>query len=231
MMSGARYGLYFAPEDGTALARLGWQWLGRQPGERELRSLPSVGLDSARQAEMVADARRYGFHATLKPPFRLADPGRRDELWAMAGDFAAGRKPFVEPPFVLDELDGFLALRPSGPSAALAALAGDCIRQFDRLRAPATPAERQKRLAAPLTERQRRHVDAWGYPYVFEDFRLHLTLTCRLDRDERASCRALLQDLFAPALAEPVAFQSLCIFEQPAADAPFILAARFPFGG
>jgi putative phosphonate metabolism protein len=222
-MSEPRYALYFAPEDDSALARFGWEWLGRRPDGGEL---PPGQDDPA----IVAEARRYGFHATLKPPFRLAAGSDRQALCAAAADFAAARCGFTEPPLAVGELDGFLALRPSRVSPAIAALAGDCVREFDRFRAPAGAEERSRRLAAPLTARQRQHVEAWGYPYVFEDFRFHLTLTCRLDEDERAACRALLHQRAATALAEPVAFRSLCLFEQATTAAPFILHRRFPFG-
>jgi putative phosphonate metabolism protein len=224
-MSGARYALYFAPEEGSALARFGWGWLGRAPESPELLPLP------AHRAALVAEPRRYGFHGTLKPPFRLAEGTSRDELVKAAQAFAGRQRPFVEPPCVLAELHGFLALRPSLPSLSIAALADDCVRQFDRFRAPAGAEERRKRLAAPLTERQRGYVEAWGYPYVFEEFRLHLTLTCRLDDAARAACRAVLEPLAAEALAEPLVFRSLCLFEQAGTDAPFVLAARFPFAG
>jgi putative phosphonate metabolism protein len=230
-MGKARYGLYFAPEDDTALARFGWRWLGRQPGSPALLTLPETALEPNRQAEVVADARRYGFHATLKPPFFLAEDVSRHDLRVAAQAFATGRRPFVDAPFALAELHGFVAIRPPQPSAAIATLADDCVRHFDRFRAPATDEERRRRLAHPLTERQKHHVDAWGYPYVFEDFRFHLTLTCRLDDAERALYGTVLADLAGPVLAEPVAFRSLCLFEQATNEAPFVLAQRFPFGG
>lgn len=230
-MTGARYALYFSPEDDSALARFGWDWLGRRPGDPALLPLPEVGLDPVRQAAVVADARRYGFHATLKPPFRLADGSSPQELYAAAEAFARHRAPFAEPPFVLAELHGFLAMRPAPLSPAIAALADDCVRHFDRFRVPAGPEERRKRLAQSLTERQKRYVEVWGYPYVFEEFRFHMTLTCRLDEAERAAYRAVLRGLAGAAQAEPVAFDSLCLFEQTRAEAPFVLARRFAFGG
>jgi len=223
-MKAPRYALYFAPEDDSALARFGWDWLGRRPDGTALAEA------EPHRAAMVAEARRYGFHATLKPPFRLAAGSDLPALRAAAAEFAATRRPFTEPPLAVAELGGFLALRPSRASAAIAGLAEDCVREFDRFRAPAGAEELRKRLAAPLTARQRRQVESWGYPYVFEDFRFHLTLTCRLNANERATCRTLLQQRAAAALAEPVAFRSLCLFEQESAAQPFILLDRYRFG-
>ncbi|HYG90643.1 MAG TPA: DUF1045 domain-containing protein [Azospirillum sp.] len=230
-MVGRRFALYFAPENGSVLDEFGWRWLGRRPDSAELGPLPAVGLDPDRQAGLVADARRYGFHATLKAPFRLGEGMDDASLRDAAAAFARQRRPFVEPPFVLKDLHGFLALRPRQPSAALDELAGDCVRAFDRFRAPSTTAERQKRLAAPLTDRQKELLDTWGYPYVFDQFRFHLTMTRPLHDDERAGVRNLLERLSAPVLREPVEVRSLCLFEQAAPGTPFVLAARFPFGG
>lgn len=224
-MDGRRFALYFAPEDGTALAEFGWEWLGRLPQSTDLRPLPPL------QADMVADARRYGFHATLKPPFRLAEGITVDALVAAVEAFARQRRPFTEPPFRLDQLDGFLAMLPSVPSAAIAELAADCVRGLDCFRAPADADERRKRLSAPLSERQREMVAAWGYPYVLDQFRFHLTLTRRLDAAESDTVRNVVAQRAALALAEPVVFRSLCLFEQPGAGQPFTVSARFPFGG
>ena len=225
-MSAPRYALYFAPEDDSALARFGWGWLGRRPEHPDLLPLPAAAGDPA----IVAAARLYGFHATLKPPFRLADGADAPALCAELQAFAAARPRFTEPPLVVGEVDGFLALRPAQDSAAITDLADACVRHFNSFRAPAGAEERRQRLAAPLSPRQRRHVDTWGYPYVFEDFRFHMTLTCRLDDIKRVAYRALLEQAAGPVLAEPVAFQSLCLFEQAAAGEPFTLRRRFPFG-
>lgn len=226
-----RFALYFAPEDGTALARFGWWWLARRPDRPEPEPLPSIGLDPAAQAELIADAQRYGFHATLKAPFRLAGGADVAALHEAAAAFARAQRPFTEPPLALQELHGFLALRPGQPSQAIEDLAAGCVRAFERFRAPPTEAERWRRLAGGLSDRQKDLYAAWGYPYVFEQFRFHMTLTRVLPDTERAAMRDLLADLSADARAEPVEFRSLCLFEQAGPEAPFVLTARYPFGG
>ena len=67
-----RQAIYFAPPAGSPLARFGAAWLGWDPeAGAEVEGLPVAGLPLPREA-LVAAPRRYGFHATLKPPFRLA---------------------------------------------------------------------------------------------------------------------------------------------------------------
>jgi putative phosphonate metabolism protein len=230
-VSAARLAVYFAPAPGSALAAFGRAWLGRD-AERgtavEHPRLPGLGAD--RLAAMTAEPRRYGFHGTLKAPFALAPGASREAAGAAADALARAWAPFDAPPLVLRSFDGFLALMPASPSPRLDALAADCVRHLDPLRAPLTEADRARR-PAMLTERQRLHLEKWGYPWVMEDFRFHLTLTTRLETDERQRVEAAVAPLVAPFAARPLRVDAICLFEQPDRDAPFVLAARYPLGG
>src|SRR6516165_5896254 len=90
----------------------------------------------------------------------------------------------------------FIAVVAAAPSMALDRLAADGVMAFDRFRRPLTAHERGQRLGAGLSQRQIENLDRWGYPYVFEDFRFHLTLTGPIDADRRGSVLALLQARF-----------------------------------
>ncbi len=218
-----RYAVYFAPEQGTALDRFGWAWLGRMPDS------PEHGAPSCPELEpLIAAPRAYGFHATLKPPFRLADGRGRDDLVGALRDFAARRSAFVCAPLDMQPLDGFLALRPSAPASRLDELAADCVRAFEPFRAPPSEDELARRLGAGLTPRQREYLARWGYPFVFEEFRFHMTLTGRLDDGQRQAVEALARPLLQPVLHEPLLVRSVCLFEQEP-GAPFLLAERFVF--
>jgi len=225
-----RYAIYFTPPDDSALARFGWWWLGRSP-EDAAGTLPDLGLDRGWQAQMTADARSYGFHATLKPPFHLASGRSAAELRQALTDFTANYAGFRTEPLELADLKDFLALRPAGDSRAIDDLAAACVEHFDRFRAPPSEAELQRRLAAPLTDRHKALLARWGYPYVFDQFRFHMTLTCRLPAAERSQLRSLLTAPLAPVLAEPVAFAGLTLFEQAGPGQPFLRTGVFPFGG
>lgn len=226
-----RFAVYFAPEQDSSLDRLGRGWLERDP-RQPLLNLPAPlsGLDPVRRQELVFEPRHYGFHATLKPPMRLAPGLSRDRLAAAVAGLAGDRRPFVAPPLHLAELDGFLALRPVQAAPALDRLAEDCLRRFEPFRAPISADERAKRLRRPLTERQRVLLDQWGYPYVLDQYRFHMTLTGRIDQpEERRRVFELLRPLVAEVEGEPLAVSSVCLFEQSAPGQPFVLAERFPF--
>lgn len=230
-MSGSRYAIFYAPEGGTALANFGWPWLGRVPERAEDASFPPELAADADHAARVSEPRLYGLHATLKPPFRLAaDCWRADLLDAMR-QFCQIHPPVEAPPLALGEIGGFIALRPSAPSQALNSLATDCVREFERFRAPLTAEDIAKRAARGLTPRQRELLDRYGYPYVMDEFRFHVTLTGRLEDAERWRVLSLLRPRVRAVEVEPLQIHSLSLFEQPELGARFVLAARIPFSG
>jgi Protein of unknown function (DUF1045) len=83
---------------------------------------------------------------------------------------------------------------------------------------------------SPLSERQIAHLDAWGYPHVFEDFRYHMTLTGSLPAERREPVRAALAERYA-ALAEPFRLDALVVFRQVSRDERFTILGRFACGG
>lgn len=223
-MTPYRLALYWAPEADDPLHAAGSSWLGRDAATGAVLPQPSLpGLDLA---EATADPRGYGLHATLKPPFRLANgfAAARDATAALAARIA----PFELPPLAVHDLDGFLALRETAPCHALHAFADACVEALDAHRAPATEAEIARRRPERLPPRQRAHLDRWGYPYVFEEWRFHVTLTRRLKPEEKAvilpAVTAHLGD--APGLARRVG--AISLFVQPAPGAPFTIAERLP---
>lgn len=228
-----RFALYTAPPADDPLHDWAAEWLGRDPESgADFPPAPAAGLPPARIADLTADPRLYGFHGTLKPPFRLANDCDEGQLIMALEQFTAARAPVNAPPLKVAALGNFLALRPSASCAALEALAADCVMQFDRFRAPLSEAELAKRRKSPLTDRQEQYLQAWGYPYVLEEFRLHFTLTGPI-RDE-AERRALLQHLAAetaPLTQDDYVAEELCLFVQPQPGEAFRIAGRYRFSG
>lgn len=230
MEEGHRVAIYWAPARGTPLARFGAGVLGRDAATGAAMPQPAIpGLEPETVTALTAAPRRYGFHATLKAPFRLAPGSDPAALHAAVARFAAAREPVAAPPLVLEALGRFLALVPAAPAPALDALAAACVEHFDRFRAPPTPEEIARHRPDTLSPRERRHLERWGYPYVFDDFRFHLTLAGPMDEAEQATMAAALAPRAARFRETPLLIDALSVFEQPAPDRPFIITARYPF--
>lgn len=197
-----RYALYYAPPAGE-FATCAARWLGRDD--------PPI---AAGLWPLTAKARRYGFHATLKAPFRLAQGATRAALQDQMAQFAAQTAPVVLDGLHLADLDGFLALIPQGDAAPLNAFAARVVQQFDPLRAPLTSADIARRQPDRLSARQRALLDRWGYPFVLDEFRFHMTLTDQLDPDQAAWVRPLAQATFAPFTGRRLAIAALSLFAE-----------------
>lgn len=231
--SAPRYALYYAPRPGEGLAVAAGQWLGRDPETGQARALrPAPGIAMERLTRITGEPRLYGFHGTLKAPIVLADGASEGDFLDAVGKFAAGGRAFVVPALELAELSGFLALVPAARCEALHDLADRCVVEFDEFRRPAGAAELARRRTAGLTPRQDELLVRWGYPYVLEQWRFHLTLTARLpDAAEREQVAALLRQRFAGFIERSLPVSDLCIFRQSRRGQPFVVLARFRLGG
>ncbi len=223
-----RYAIYYAPAPGSVLDRFGASLLGYDAyGGDDLPFPDEVALARPDWREVTQDPRKYGFHATLKAPMALA-PGRTEaELMAACASFAATALtiPMIEP--VVDSISGFIAVMPARPSAELLQFAADVTREFDSFRAPLTPQDRARRNPAKLTPRQCEYLDRWGYPYVMEEFRFHMTLTGRLDPARREPVMAMLKDRFSAIGIETLAIDRIALFRQDQPDSRFRIMGHY----
>ena len=226
-----RYAIYFTPDRNDPLTHVAASWLGRDPFTNAHPTPPAVAqLTPAEIAYHTASARRYGFHATLKAPFHLAENTTEAELEQTVGAFAAQAEPFVLPTLAPTRLDGFLALTPQGPSPQLDRFAGDVVTHFDRFRAPLSEADVKRRNPEALKPDQFRNLMQWGYPYVFESFRFHMTLTGRVSEQDLSRVRAAVDTVFGPVLERPVAIDGLALFVEPEPGAPFLVKSWHGLG-
>jgi len=222
-----RVAVYWAPRVDDPLHALGSSWLGRDAETGAALPQPSLpGLDIA---EITSDARGYGLHATLKPPFHLATSWEALREDALA--FAARTRPLALPPLRLAEHHGFLALLESEKSAELQAFCDECVTALDAHRAPPTEAEIARRRPERMTERQREYLHRWGYHYVFGQWWFHVTLSRRLTPAERDVVQPALAKHLGAVPAEPRQVTELCLFTQSAPGAPFLAAERLPLRG
>ena len=194
-----RYAIYYTPTQGTPLAEFGANWLGWDSATGTSRAHPDMGeLDVA---QITETPRKYGFHGTIKPPFRLAEGMTAQALAAAVAALCADAAPETLEGLELARLGRFLALVPSGNADALGALAARAVQELDAFRAAPNDAELAKRRAARLNAAQEAHLMRWGYPYVLDQFRFHLTLSGPLE--EQVATRA------QTALATPLATLNL----------------------
>jgi hypothetical protein len=220
----ARVAIYFTPPRDHALTRMAADWLGRDAftsADRCSDVFHSFG-------NVTKGPRRYGFHATLKAPFRLRDGlGLCDVENALAS--------FVETtlrcnigPLRVAQLGEAFALVPTHPNPWLRALASRIVAEFDHFRAPMTSEEFHRRLSDPLDEVETTNLVQWGYPYVFDRFQFHMTLATAVPSDQAHAVRDCLEGNFGPLLAETYSLDALSLFVQQRPTEAFFVHSSFP---
>lgn len=225
-----RFAVFWAPPRGSAMARFGASWLGWDAEVGELAPHPDVPHLPVPVAEITATPRRYGFHGTLKPPFRLREDTDFAQLDQAAAALAAHIAPFKAPALAPAHIGAFVALVSSARCPDLEGLAANCVRQLDRFRAPPGDTELARRQAHGLSARQEEHLLRWGYPYVLDQFRFHLTLTGALDREDSDEIFGVLAGLTAPFCAAELPVTELCIFGE-GETGHFHIIRRYAFTG
>ncbi len=225
----SRYAIYYTPEK-SPLAAFGASWLGWDALEGRLVPHPEVRGLPKPVAELTRTPRKYGFHGTLKPPFRLAASTDEAGLRASVAALAAQMAPVVLQGLELAHLGSFLALTPQGDAAALAALAGRVVQELDPFRAPPGEEELTRRRQSGLSARQEELLLRWGYPYVLDQFRFHLTLTGRLEPAELAAVEAALRPVITPLLPSPYVIGDLTLLGEDKAG-HFHQIARYALTG
>ena len=219
----ARYAIYFAPDNRSPWWNFGAHWLGRDEHDNAPLAQPLLpGLAPEMFEAITAEPRRYGFHATLKAPFRLSADHQESDLVARLNQLARTLVPAVMSPMRVCMLNNFVALLPQASLEPLDIIAAACVTELDDLRAPLLPAELARRSLAKLDSREAELLACYGYPYVLDRFRLHMTLTGPVD----SAIAGLVMDAVSPkvdALNQLVLLQldRLCLFVERSPGAAF----------
>lgn len=226
-----RFAVYLAPAPDSAWWKAGSSWLGRDAVTDQALSQPLIpGVSMSMQQRLTAAPRRYGWHATLKAPFALADDADAVMLKGRLTALCRERRPF---PLSLRValLDDFLALVPDGDTRDIDALARSCVSHLHALAAPLSPAELARRRAAGLTPEEDKLLVRWGYPYVMDQFRLHFSLTGSLRDvapDTIDALKAAAEQWFAP--LAPMHVDAVSLFVEPTKGADFLFTERMELG-
>jgi putative phosphonate metabolism protein len=223
-----RYAIYFAPPHGADWSRFGASWLGWDMETGAEVTHPDVpGLDVA---AITATPRKYGLHATMKPPMRLAEGSSLADLEAACATLAATQAPVTLERLQLARLGRFLALRPLGDESALNAVASACVTELDAFRAPAPEAELARRRGTGLSPEQDKNLVTWGYPYVLDQFRFHITLTGKLPKPDLPAVEEALQAHLIPLLPAPFVINDLSLMGEDG-EGRFHLIHRYALTG
>lgn len=220
----SRYAVYYMPSPGP-LARFGAAWLGWDALTGcEVPHLPVPGLP-----DLTQTPRKYGFHGTLKPPFRLVEGQSPARLARAVKDLAAATAPArAGNGLTLTRMGRFFALTPQGDAGSIARVAAACVEELDPFRAPASDAELARRRNG-LTDRQEALLLQWGYPFVMDQFHFHLTLTGAVPKACQQEVWAQIESQL-PDLSGPFDLRDLCLAGE-RADGRFELLHRYPLLG
>ncbi len=217
-----RYAIYFTPAETDPLTEKASRWLGRNAFSNASHD------DHEDHAEITAEPRRYGFHATLKAPFELSHHHSETGLVAALEEFAKTRQTFDIPNAVVGSLGPFFAIVPDSTHQPLQDFAADIVEYFEPFRAPLSESDIARRRPQNLTERQRENLLLWGYPYVMDDFRFHMTLTGPVEESDQPRMADVLADEFSAFTQRPLTISGLALFVEKARGEAFTVHTWLP---
>lgn len=219
-----RYAIFFTPPPDSALLSLAHAWIGRNAFDGSDTPVSAIGsLERDAIRDLSSFPRLYGFHATFKAPFRLSESRTSDELHAAVSALAKAVPAAGIDSLELKRLGAHFALMPAAQSKGLSSLAASCVTAFEPFRAALTQAEIDRRQPAGLSERQRDYLMKYGYPYVFDAFRFHMTLTRAVAEIEAPHVDGALRKHFKSVIGQPLLIDGIGLFRQPAAGENFII--------
>jgi len=199
----SRYAIYYIPD--LPLFQIGSDWLGWNS---------ITGQDTLLSADhhRITDRpRKYGFHATVKPPFSLASNSTLSELQNAFHAFCATVSPATGGTLKISRLGRFLAMTQDVQSNEVTELAASTVSHFDKFRAPQSDQDIEKRRQRRLTPEQDALMLRWGYPYVMQEFKFHMTLTGPLQNDEIDTIKHDANTRFQEFLGQPMKIASLAL--------------------
>lgn len=207
-----RYAVFYTPD--ADLADWGACWLGWDSRTGTVARHPTIP-DLDVQA-LTNRPRPYGLHGTLKAPFTLAAGVDQSLLAQTAADFARSHTGCDAGPFTLSFHNGFIALRPALDAPDLRHFAEHVVKAFDHLRAPLSADDLTRRRKSRLSPRQDQQLVRWGYPFIFDDFHFHITLTGRVNSRMAAQVMDVLEPQITPLLPPRFAINAITLMGEDA---------------
>lgn len=227
-----RYAIFFAPADESPLGNFGATVLRRKAQNPAEWVNPAIAVNFENTAvwrACVAKPAHYGFHATINAPFELQPQYTRDQLTASLAEFCQKQQPIPLTNLTPRRTQRFEALAFVNQPAELVNFAADCVVEFDYFRAPLNKDDMDRRALKAQTLSQITHLQEYGYPYVFDDFNFHMTLSGTMPEDENGYLQWLTV-LYGQMVPDTPALDRLCLFMQTDRTSPFHRVTEFVFG-
>jgi hypothetical protein len=218
----SRYAIYYIPD--LPLFQIGSDWLGWNSVTGQETTL------SANHHRITDRPRKYGFHATMKPPFSLASNSTQGELQDAFQAFCATVSTATGGTLKISRLGRFLAMTQDVQSNDVTDLAASTVSHFDKFRAPLSDNDIQKRRQRRLTPEQDALMLRWGYPYVMQEFKFHMTLTGPLQNDEIVSIEQLANTRLQEFIGQSLNIASLALLGEDRDSGRFHVIEKLSLG-
>lgn len=225
----ARYAVYFSPNDASPLALYGERVLGRRADGQSVAPTSAHYANPAQAKALSATPAHYGFHATLKAPFRLKADTTESQLLDEVATLASQLHPVLMQSLAPRVLSQFIALCFDEQPAAIGELAARCVEYLEPYRAALSDDEIARRNPDQLNDTQRAYLGKYGYPYVLDEFQFHMTLTGKLNPAENSDYIEWLNQQYRSMVPDTPMLDRLAVFYQPEKTSAFRRLAQFPF--
>ncbi len=224
-----RYAIYFTPPAFSPLARFGAAVLGYDASLRaDVAPIALKDIAAAELAAATAAPQKYGFHATVVAPFHLKN-GTENQLIDALERFCTQAEPASLGPLQVSMLGEFIALTPMAAVPELDRLARRAVEFFDVFRGT-LPEDISRRDNGCLSPRQWENLARWGYPYIFEDFRFHMSLTGPLPAADRERFLRALTEAAHPTIDTAYDIDALTLVRQTEPASKFEILSRCAIG-
>ena len=221
-MNFSRYAIYYIPD--LPLFQIGSDWLGWNSITGQETTL------SADHHRITDRPRKYGFHATVKPPFSLVSNSTQSDLQDAFHAFCASVSPATGGTLKISRLGRFLTMTQDVQSTEVTELAASTVSHFDKFRAPLSDQDIAKRRQRRLTPKQDALMLLWGYPYVMQEFKFHMTLTGPLQNDELDAIEHDANTWFREFLGQPLKIASLALLGEDSDSGRFHVVDKLSLG-
>ena len=179
-----RVAIYFLPKKNSSLENFGKNLLGRDINKKKKISLTRrqkyfinrgfTYFDELK--DYCEQPAKYGFHATLKAPFRLKRNVKTKNFYDVISHIATQHSRFKIKGLKIVYSKKFTFITSRKPNKLLINLESDLVKHLDTFRAELNKTEIKKRIPDSLTFKQNKYLKEWGYPFVFDQFKFHMTL-------------------------------------------------------